>query len=338
MRDVAKAAGVSVMTVSYALRGHSRISRETTERVVAVAREMGYQPHPLVSAMVRQIQANREVTAAPVIAYVVSYSSRTRWQRGVPWQFYEGAAARCRQLGFGFELFELSNYGMSAKRMSQVMRYRNICGLVVAPVSIAGRTLDLDWEHFPNVAIGYSMPSPSVHRVAVNYLQSIQLVMERLSAIGYQRIATVIDVLESGKRGGEIFAAGVNVFHRSIPAARRVPIIYKWPGNGREFWRWISKHKVDAVVARSALFNNFFHEEISGRPDGEIGFATLSWKADKPEIAGLNQNAFEVGRAAVSTLVQQIYSNERGIPPLQTFTLVNGSWMDGPSAPGRLLR
>ena len=50
--DVAKAAGVSRATVSYVLNGvDARVSEETRERVLAVARELGYVPHAFASAL-----------------------------------------------------------------------------------------------------------------------------------------------------------------------------------------------------------------------------------------------------------------------------------------------
>lgn len=43
--DVADAAGVSTTTVSHALSGKGRLSEETRQRVVAVARELGFEPN-----------------------------------------------------------------------------------------------------------------------------------------------------------------------------------------------------------------------------------------------------------------------------------------------------
>jgi len=53
--DVAKAAGVSISTVSYALSGKRAISATTRERVIAAARELGYEPN----ASARTLAGNR---------------------------------------------------------------------------------------------------------------------------------------------------------------------------------------------------------------------------------------------------------------------------------------
>jgi len=53
--DVAQAAGVSISTVSYALSGKRAISATTRERVIAAARELGYEPN----ASARTLAGNR---------------------------------------------------------------------------------------------------------------------------------------------------------------------------------------------------------------------------------------------------------------------------------------
>jgi len=52
MRDIAKAAGVSVGTVSLALRDNTRISADTRAHIQAIAREYGYLPNRLSQALI----------------------------------------------------------------------------------------------------------------------------------------------------------------------------------------------------------------------------------------------------------------------------------------------
>ena len=56
---VARAAGLSKATVSRALRDDPRQSVATRRRVHAVARELGYRPHPMVTALMTQIRTTR---------------------------------------------------------------------------------------------------------------------------------------------------------------------------------------------------------------------------------------------------------------------------------------
>jgi LacI family gluconate utilization system Gnt-I transcriptional repressor len=63
MRDVAKRAGVSTMTVSRALRGTAKVSNETRERILSVVREMGYLPNTLASSL----SSNRSTTIGLIV-------------------------------------------------------------------------------------------------------------------------------------------------------------------------------------------------------------------------------------------------------------------------------
>ena len=52
--DIAQEADVSIATVSRAFNGHPRVSESTRERVFAVARELGYEPHASAQSLARK--------------------------------------------------------------------------------------------------------------------------------------------------------------------------------------------------------------------------------------------------------------------------------------------
>src|SRR5690606_42097332 len=54
IEDVAREAGVSISTVSYALSGKRAISEETRRRVVAAAERLGYMPKAAARAPARK--------------------------------------------------------------------------------------------------------------------------------------------------------------------------------------------------------------------------------------------------------------------------------------------
>ncbi len=54
LQDIAKATGVTVSTVSYALSGRGSISDATRERIIRCAEELGYQPNLIARGLVTQ--------------------------------------------------------------------------------------------------------------------------------------------------------------------------------------------------------------------------------------------------------------------------------------------
>jgi alanine racemase len=52
--DVARAAGVSKTTVSFAFNSPERLSSETADRILAIARDLGYRPHPVARMLTVQ--------------------------------------------------------------------------------------------------------------------------------------------------------------------------------------------------------------------------------------------------------------------------------------------
>ena len=51
LKEIAEECGVSVSTVSNVLNGRNKSSQETTDRVMKVVRERGYEPNPLAQGL-----------------------------------------------------------------------------------------------------------------------------------------------------------------------------------------------------------------------------------------------------------------------------------------------
>jgi len=94
MKQIATQAGVSQAAVSLSLANHPRISALTRARVQAVARRLGYQPNPYVSALMRSRRRGRPISDRPVLAIVCAYLTRDGWRNSpasTVRQVYEGA-------------------------------------------------------------------------------------------------------------------------------------------------------------------------------------------------------------------------------------------------------
>ena len=78
MRQIATAAGVSVATVSMALRNSEKITAAVREKVRAVAAQLNYRPDPLIAALADRRREHKPASL-DVIAYITAYPTREGW-------------------------------------------------------------------------------------------------------------------------------------------------------------------------------------------------------------------------------------------------------------------
>src|SRR5437763_1467974 len=94
LRDIAAKAGVSVMTVSRALRNHPHLASETRARILQLAERLGYRPNPMVSALMRYRGAGRRTPSALALGFITNFETRDGWNKSpLSRDFFKGAAA-----------------------------------------------------------------------------------------------------------------------------------------------------------------------------------------------------------------------------------------------------
>ncbi|TQK20733.1 DNA-binding LacI/PurR family transcriptional regulator [Microbacterium sp. SLBN-154] len=127
-RDVARLAGVTQATVSYALSGKGSISPETRDRVKAAARELGYQPNLAARAM-----RTRRTGRIAVVMGIPIYN---------PVQMLAGAGAAAADAGFVMEVHSVD--GTIDERSQRIVelagsgQYEGVLSFVPASDSAPG--------------------------------------------------------------------------------------------------------------------------------------------------------------------------------------------------------
>jgi DNA-binding LacI/PurR family transcriptional regulator len=97
MTDVARAAGVSTMTVSYAYNRPGRVSADTAAKVLQAAERLGYPgPNPLASSLRRGRAGSLGVVLGEHLAYAFEDPQASR--------FLAGVAAVCAERGVGLTI------------------------------------------------------------------------------------------------------------------------------------------------------------------------------------------------------------------------------------------
>lgn len=99
--DVAKAAGVSVMTVSYSFNHPDRVATHTRERVLQVAAELGYKrPHPTATALRRGAPLQIGVVLGEHLSYAFDDPAASA--------FLAGVASECVARGMGMTMIPVT--------------------------------------------------------------------------------------------------------------------------------------------------------------------------------------------------------------------------------------
>jgi LacI family transcriptional regulator len=327
LQQIARAAGCSLATVSYALRGDPRIRPETRKRVQAVAEQLGYRPNPRFSALMSHIRQSRPVAAGERIAFVWVHTPRAESAKDPFLQrVFQGAKARAEALGFGLEQFWTAERGMTDRRLSQVMKSRGIVGVLLSPViHEAEVALDLEWDCFAPAVIGSARWSPELHHAGHHHYLAMRLTLEKLAAAGYHRPLAIIEagVNERARRAWE---AAFTVFHPNREAAAQLLWI-GLPGDRRVVARRIKESQPDAfVMSDHATIEQFRALDVEGAAARPI--VNLHWLPSAPEFGGVNQSYDLVAANAVDLVVSQLSSNEHGVPMWPRMLLFPGRWMD----------
>src|ERR1700732_2049939 len=132
MAEIAQRLGVASSTVSRALRNDPRISVELRKRVRTVADELGYQPNPLVSALMANRRRRGSGGAVDVIALVTDYRGKKDWRtKDVCCWEYQGIERRARELGLRVGIFSLADYRGEMTKLQAILRARAIRGVLL---------------------------------------------------------------------------------------------------------------------------------------------------------------------------------------------------------------
>ncbi len=330
LREVAKRAGVHYSTVSLALRNLGSIPAATRERVRRAAEELGYRPDPMLAALASYRRVQPVAGYRATLAWVTNFPGRTEWRKEEIFaEYFQGARERAQSLGFRLQEFWLREPEMTPARASRILAARGITGLVIAPQPTPAETIELEWERFAAVTIGYSLARPTLHMVCPNQYRCMKLAVEQLAARGYRRIGLTL-LRASDERVDHNWLAGYLVAQQAFPRRHRLRPLLPERWDKREFAAWLRRERPDAVVSKCAEAVPALRELGYAVPR-ELGLALLTRVKAGRGVAGVNESPEEVGASAVDHLAGMLQRNERGVPASPRRLLIEGRWIEGPT-------
>lgn len=330
LQTIADKAGVSKATVSRALRNHSTHADETKRKVAAAAKALGYEAHPILSAVMSSVRFKRVTQISAIIAEI--HCQPPSYDReGNPASLRKSIHEHAEKQGFRVEEFHWYERGMTPQRLMGIIRARGIRAVIFEhfmerAIDLAGLPL----ADLAMVGIGGAHLNPKLHRVEVNHYGNLLQAIKVLQGRGYRRFGVIIPpVFEQAsdfKRSAALHSADLNIRQRD-----QIPVFQPASHDDRRgLQKWLDRYKPDCVLGVGktlpAQFNALGHSFPT-----DIGYAHLGWHSSYRPLAGMNPKWNEAGRVAVNLLIDQMTRNEHGVPATPLWILVEGEWIEGTS-------
>ena len=326
LRDIAKEAGVCLMTASLSLRNSPKISTKTRKRVRAVAARLGYRPDPEVARLMGRLRASRMLQRSVAIALIDLQLDPAPVDHPYNVSVRRGIANRADALGLASSVFRLRDYQGEAHKMIRVIRSRGITGAILLP-SNQPVNLDrkIDWDGFSVVSATTSVITPRFHRAVPNQLFNIMTLIEEMHRRGYRRIGTVLsDSLEQRTAHYYSFAL---MWHGHGDRILILPNANTAVENDVQVKAWLRKFRPDLIFAQNTdLVVHLLKKKGAGSAEG-TGLVSLSTRNDNA-IAYQDELPEYVGACAVSLLTGMMHNNETGIPLHPQVTTIDGVFQE----------
>lgn len=327
VRAIAEKAGLSLGAVSMAMRDDPSIPERTRDRVKAIAAEFGYQRNARVSELMALLKQQTLRDGQESLAVVIPAK---RTEPGLSHYIetsIKHAKKRAEERGYGVEVFELAEQGISPQRLSKIIDTRGIRAAIFGPHSDVTGGVDIDTKKLATVAIGYSVVEPPMHRVVIDHYRNIHLATAQLLARGYERIGLMLESATDA-RARDLITAGFWDTCRRLPKSQRLEPFVGEP-DAKAISKWRSRKKPDAVIGYGDIWYDRLSVDGPLDPDN-LGYVFLDFfTREGVKAAGVPYVNGMLTEIAVDQLVAALQVNEFGAPSNPRTTAVPCAWQEG---------
>lgn len=338
MKDVAQKAGVHTTTVSLVLRNSARIPLETRRRIQAIAKEMGYQQDPMLSALVSYRNQRLTPKAPPTVAMIFDYKNHEELDHApIPYRkFLEGATRKAEELGYRVEPFFFSDRVRSAegRRIGRILFSRGIRGAILCAFRSETESFEIEWDKFSIVQIECQHLGLPLHMVSADQMTMAREAVRRLWARGYRRIGIAIG------RAEEIYLDhaftvgfhGEGALHPGLELAP--PLLLNNGATAREsaplLRDWIRRFSLEAVLSNWKTVSEALELSAGDIPPSTVMVELeLESKPHRRSFGGTMPRDVVVGERAMEQLAILLRLNQTGWVETPNRILIPGTWIEG---------
>ncbi|HEU4324913.1 MAG TPA: LacI family DNA-binding transcriptional regulator [Roseiflexaceae bacterium] len=316
MQDVAKRAGVSLSTVSYALNGTRPISEETRQRIFAAMEELGYQPH----ALARGLASKR----SRIIALL--FPTPERGLGITELEFVTGAIDAATERGYNLVLWSSDLHNAGGLR--QLMQQGLVDGVIMMEVHLQDERIDLLRENgIPFTLIGRPDDPANLSYVDIDFAQTTRDAVAYLVGLGHRRIAFLNQSqVEIDNGYGPVVRAQAGFTQAMAAVGLAGPVLPCLPTPGAGYEICAALLEVDPTMTALISINE------RATPGVLQALADRGWRipddfslvlivssgrvADMsvPPLTTMTSPSAEAGRLGVVQLIQQLESGQQSAP------------------------
>lgn len=320
LQDLADKLGLSVATISLALRGQGNLSDETRKRVRDAARKIGYRPNTYAAALsARQHPARQHDIPLAIL--------RRKPRLNAAWypvdSFVEGIRKRGSELGYRVEIFAHES-GSSLGALLRVMFNRGFKGLFLAPVGDFAPPLP-EWGNFSVLSCGRFDTTSPFHTIRHEIFESTLDVLTRLRDKGCKRIGLSLfkhdpPIIDDKQRVAAALIA------RTAIGCKVIPYFYQ---TAEDIVSFVRKERFDGVASFSSA--DYFHLSAAGfKIPEDLQFAALHLYDEQwnKQVNGLLPSEYSCGVAAANRMDAMVRHHECGIPEVPEHVVVLPRWRD----------
>ena len=334
MKDIAKAAGVSIGTVSLALSNNPQCSNQTRERIQKLSAQMGYIKHPYISALMKTRRSQKGPLGSPTIAFLTFHDTRDGWLEPPYIDNFTPAAAEAERYGYHLETFWANDPALPPTLLRRLLIARGIRGIILNPPQRPDMEIKLELDCFSLISAGSGHPKLLTDRVTSDHFSIARHAVQTCINQGFKRIGLICRNISDQRLQRRWSSAYYGELHAAkLPT--NIPPFMKDRYSLDELVDWLRRTKPDAVVG---TLNDHYVDLLDELrktklicnehcPYLSITLKRAGW------ISGFIEH-FDLSAAiAVRHLIDMIHRGETGIPRVPKVTFLHSEWNPGETFP-----
>ncbi|QFG00482.1 LacI family transcriptional regulator [Psychrobacillus glaciei] len=312
IKDIARAAGVSITTVSRGLNGYSDVSEKTREKIVRIAKELNYSPNTLARSLV--------MNKSKTFGLLVSGLNQSSAKDNITFDMLAGINKFVGECGYDIILLSTDSTKQREKTYTQLCRERRVDGVIIQGIRTDDPYLrEVVESDIPCVLIDIPLTSPTVGYVTTDNIFGAKKAVKHLIQMGHKKIGFI-----NGHDFAFVSQQRLTGYEEALKEAN-IAIKTEWIGNGEFSEEVAEKVALKLLEAHQEITAIFCASDLmalgviqAARKLGIdvpnelsiIGFDDIMLASYvTPSLSSIAQNTFQMGYEA-GRLLLSIFENE----------------------------